>query len=249
MAAYHKENESELLDWDGSDLGWYNTDLIVARWKVRSTEYFKLNALGGTVVICILRKLKNPIPIIIEEFKKLFGLVTRGHHLITIGSTRYVMYYVPVDSSGLAIDEVPISELGSKHELRTHPSFLDMVRRVILVSDILHFSTNYESDIRVRHTSDGFVPVSYFCGDTDLHRERSRPLSHKLITWLGENYDDIIKDTYNPKDFELSLILDGYREELNRIVERYGLEYQWIVPFIIDKLAYYFTLSDSVPTE
>lgn len=231
------------LSWDGSDLGWFSADIIVKSWTHRSVRYSTLRAQNDTGIICILQKLKTPIPLIIEDCKSLFGLVTRGHHTITIGSTKYIMYRVPIDLvSGNPIDEVPISTLNRSHELRRNPEFLDMVRRTILVSNILHLSTNFETDIRIRVTDHGYVPVSYFSGETDLHRLKSRPLSLKLMAWLGEDYETVISETYNPDALELAEVLFGYRCELTKIVLRYGELFLWLIPFIIDRLAYYLIL-------
>lgn len=240
---------SNELPWDGTDLGWYNPSIIIQSWVQEGLQYNKVLISTATTncseyITCSLHLLKTPIPLILERCKSLFGLLPREHHTITIGAIRYIMYKVILDESGQPVTEPSISDLPRWHQLRHSPEFLHMVRRTILISDILHLATNYLSQIRIRETPDGYLPVSYFNGDSDLHREKSRPLSHRLMLWLGEDYETLVRETYNPEDRELGEVIDSYRTELVKIVESYGVQWLWIIPFILDRLSYYLILAE-----
>lgn len=258
---------NNLLKWDGSHLGSY-WRAITNKWKLEGIQYYEISLPVGWsteyssgVIYCIAMRMRDLFPCIVEEIKTIFGLPRCGLHRINIDYQEYIIYYVPISTSGDVIWETPLNRLDSKHQLRRNPSFRKEVQKVIAFCDILALNKTGEPAIRIRLGSNGsYVPISINEATTTL--SKASDYDYSIITktlfskWVGEetSLSNVVKDMVHyhstndqteippirgAEPNNLSVISSEIRAKVEAAIKRYDVNYIWYSNFIINRMSRY----------
>lgn len=217
--------------WDGSNLGVYSEDSLIARYKCAQDlicEYY-FPSLG---VITGMPKNSNRkcrfFPTLIEKIKNVFQLPGRGHHYIKIGNKEKILYQVQRNANEI-VYEVPLSLLPNTHKLHDDLQFRNLVQETIVVMDVLCLSTCNQSSIRVRRGNDGICyPVAYNESKEKIsegHDTFTSVISKSVFSkWFDEDRDE----NYYKTGLRLKEKISGnLLEKLNEIIREYAPNYLW----------------------
>lgn len=247
---------NNLLKWDGSHLGYY-VGSITQRWSLDGIRYLGITLplgwdqeIPSGVIYCIAIRTKDLLPCIIEGIKEVFGLQRCGIHIINLDGYQYVIYYVPITTSGTVIWETPINRLDSKHQLRKDPVFRKEVQKHIVFCDILSLGRTGETQIRIRPGNNGiFVPISM--NETMTTIVKASDYDYSIINktlftkWFGEEtcISSIVKEmvNYNKRGAtdNLAIVSADLRMKIDEVIKRYDSNYVWYSNFIIDRMSRY----------
>lgn len=244
------------LKWDGSHLGSY-IRAITHEWTLEGIRYYGITLpigwsgdLPSGIIYCIAIRAKNSFPYIVEEIKEVFGLPRCGLHGINIDRREYIIYYVPISTSGKPVWETPLSRLDSRHVLRKDQYFRREVQKIIAFCDILSLYGTGEPSIRIRPGSNNtYVPISINESTTTLLKANEYDysiLSKTLfLKWFGEEtcMSDVVKElvNYHPEwmtsERSLAVICSEIRSKVDEIIKRYDVSYLWYSNFIVDRMS------------
>lgn len=228
------------LEWDNSHLGNYDASVIISKWIIKKQEYCEIN-IDNIHIRCIISKLKDMFPFIVEDIKDLFGIPKRGLHRIKIEGHEYLLQYVPVNADGNFVVETKLCNINSSHFLRKNDIFQNNVRKLLAFDEILSLSDTNESNIVIRPVDGGFIPVGINFKSTSIVKGKVNNVISKGLhdKWFGESMtisDTVGKMIITTSDNFPSVISD-IREKIETIIAKYDSNYLWYICFIIDRLS------------
>lgn len=238
--------EYKILPWDGTHLGNFSEKCITdSTFGPGGTDKFCKINIQNINFWCILNKFKNNFHIIIDECQEIFGLHRRQFHLINIDNIKYIAYKAQMKDD-VPVWETPIKYLekdeSKKKELQKL-YFIDNMRRLILVSDVLTCTRLTTTNIRMRKIKNIYQLVNYYTGNTCLNKNSSYDYScsgKKLQKWFkNANIELEAKKIFNPENIELEMLVTSYRTKLKKCFSQHCKNYEWMINFIIDRIMRY----------
>ena len=246
-----------VFKWDGSNLGVYDKSVVKCVWekdinKGRTDEYW-LISIKNESVYCIVKKVKDSFPCIVDELKCVFGLNKLGTHLIKIKgiSTPKFFLLIRVD----LIDnnfpqEVSLKDYISKYPFMMRDEFFrNQVRKIFVFRDLLGLSSTFESSIRVKTPFKGIVyPVSFrdtshsitkggsVFSKTTLDKWFVNPDSPALDKYDTNTISSILGDSLSWNGDMVGTLLKC-RTKIQDIINRVDEGFIWISVYIIDRIS------------
>jgi hypothetical protein len=154
--------------WDGSCLGRLDDNALsmIGKSDITGVKYYRLDY-QGTSTIVTRRRATTKIPSIIDEIKGIFGVYKIGtHSCTTTNSYRYVLNYVPLDST-----RTRIIEDTNVDSYTLTPCLIEGLRRIWVFRELIGVN---RCPIMVRHTDQH---LAYLLGI----REASIDISGSLV--------------------------------------------------------------------
>lgn len=233
---------NDSLFWDGSDLGKFDRSCILeSTYGLGGTDNFFKLKLDKIVFWCILQKFREHFPLIVDECQEIFGLPKRKYHLITIEKLLYIAYKVPME------DNKPVWETPIKYIDKADLDEFDIseeMKRIIAVANILTCVRLSDINIRMRKADDGYILVNYYTGTSCLSKNTPYDyfcLSKKNNKWFkNHTIDEYVQSTFNPDGLNLIELMEYYRQKLKNCIYRVDMRYEWIIPYILDRLIRHF---------
>jgi hypothetical protein len=246
------EIKNNHLPWDGSHLGNF-PNLITHNWVYESVIYSGLTFPDGNILYCITKCTNNKLPFIIEGIKEIFNLQRCGTHGIQMERHEYILYYVPVTTTGELIWETPLNRLTPKHAIRMYKDFRAEMQKIVMFWEIMSLTSATESSVWIRNgqeNPDGerYIPMSMNLLNTTINRVRGHDCSilTKVIInkWFGEETElgDVVKDMINYYEIvgnNRSALLLTIKYQIEEIINRYDSTLIWYSYFIVDRIARY----------
>lgn len=232
------------LEWTGEYLGEFNRSIIIYKWTYVSTEIHHLR-INNESIYCIMELLKDNFPCIIEDIKNVFKLSKRGYHTLKIDGRMYIIYYVPLTSTGVVIWETPVYRLNLKDPLRSDPNFRKKMQRLLVFCDVMALYQTSESNIHVRPRNDGtFSPINYNLKTTNIIKGDNFSIITKNVyrDWFGETVlvEDVAKEFVNyTEKTNLTELCFDLRNKIEDIIRKHDKSYLWYSKFIIERLSRY----------
>lgn len=244
------------LKWDGSHLGSY-IGVITHKWVLEGIRYYGItlpvewsDTVPSGIIYCIAIRSKNLFPCIVEDIKEVFGIPRCGIHRINVDMQEYVIYYVPISTSGKPVWETPLNRLDSKHILRKDQTFKRKVQKIIAFCDILSLYGTGEPSIRIRPgVNNTYYPISMNENITTIAKASDYDYSivskTLFLKWFGEEtcIGDVVIELVNyQKDSTertLAVICSEIRNRVDEIIKKYDPTYMWYSNFIVDRMSRY----------
>jgi len=253
---------NNVLKWDGTHLGSY-VGVITQRWIGEGMTYNGITLPDGWgeedrnrggIIYCMMTMTKDTFPCIVEDIKSIFGIARRGIHRINIDNKEYLIYYVPMTVDGKIIWETPLNRIENKHPLRSNVKFRREIQKMIVMCDILALTGTGEASIRIRPgVNNEFIPISVNEKATTINKETSYDFSvitkTIFLKWFGEttSVNEIAKELLDNSvkrygmitEDNMVIITSEIRSNIEKIIEKYDVNYIWYSYFIIERISRY----------
>jgi hypothetical protein len=228
-----------MMKWDGSHLGSYE-NIIKNEWKDEGIKYYELEILDNNIV-CTGYILKNMLPCIVEDIKKIFGIYSRGFHLITINKKLYIIYKKCDDMSLKVID----------NDNRLLNDIKSKIQKVILFSDIMYLESLNKSALIIRKLENIYVSTNINTKCIKEVTNHDGTTIPKLLfnRWFDEKtpFSKYIKEmiSYNKEkceeDDRLCYNTSKLRTKIDTIINKYDKNYIWYTDIILTRVIWYIT--------
>lgn len=232
----------ESICWDGSHIGNFSPEVISEQITIRRDLFCRLSAVdsAGTVsdIWVLLTRFRDYFAAIFDECQSLFFLPKRGFHFMKIGKINYTAYQCPVNENGSPVCETPINLVENSEE-----KYYDIreLRKVILVSEVLTTNRITESHVRIRDSQGQYQLVNYYSGSSCLFKEQEYDYSTltKKMSRIFENcdYRKEAASIFNPENLPIVEVIAQYRENIRKIVLKYSRNYEWLIQFMVGRIA------------
>lgn len=235
--------------WDSDFIGVYPRSIITSTWTIGSNTYMILNFNNSTSVYCTSVEMKDNFILVIEEFKKIFGLHCLQYSTIQIDNTLYLIYKEELDEHGNYITNTLLSEIKLGHFLLTDDTFCDNVRKVFLFRHILGLSGTMEKNINIHRYYDRetgnltFIPMStkdYQIDKKIINNDKSTSIAKVLfLKWFSEkiNMRSILMSMLNiQNDAQIPEGIHYTRENISKAIMNLAPEYLWYQNIVVDRI-------------
>lgn len=238
------------LKWDGTILPYDVGVKISAVWQIDKQKYWTISLPSGYILNgqnLEAESLIYGIPIntspefncMVDMIKPIFGIASRGSHLLKIGRSICGIYQVPLSDEGNIIVENDIKTCN----IAIDSGLKDKIQRMLAFCELLVLAGANERNIRMRVTSEGLQPVLYNGTSVVLRKAGDmvfNVLAHQThMKWFGE--DTSIAGVlakmidYRAGD-NMTVAIAGIRDKLTGVISGYSRQYIWMVSFITSRL-------------
>lgn len=221
-----------MLTWDGSLL---EDVTITEEQPIQHFKVYRLHLKDQTEKHFVIAIAYNPIAMIGEKIKPLFGIPHTGCHIIKYGGKK--MIYPLFDYTVEAIEK----------NASLSASLVEMIQKLLVFRSIIGVSPNNFHNIRIRTSHSGFLyPVSY--GDKytidknkAIDRFDEKPFTSLVLEkWFssrGETPDSVFeKMIATPFDSNSTNVINSLRTSIENIIRETDEEYLYLINGMYSKM-------------
>jgi hypothetical protein len=187
-------SQSDIMKWDGSDIT--NQISNIDRFETyHGTDTYLSLKFPDKYVHCIIRSCISSVSNIIDELKPSFGLQKIGTHQLMIGSKRFILFRVYLDSEGNIITYNTLKTLIYDDD---DMLFRCQVQLIFAFRELFGIKKTYESSIRIRSGKLYSYPISFYEPNV-TYDEIELIMSDKLLNkWFYDiSLDECVKKLLN----------------------------------------------------
>ena len=145
--------------WDGTSLGTITETSIKKKFVIGKQEFWEIS-LKGYSTICMVRKIKDATPCIVDEIKTLFGLCKNGSHHVKYGNFIYMIIRCRITQGNTVALEQTLDTF-SLDTVKDTSGLVHSIRAIYIFRNILKLGKTNDGNILIRVTKDGVYPISY----------------------------------------------------------------------------------------
>lgn len=229
-----------MFTWDGSEVTDLIKKAIIEEGVYEKSIYWRLTFIneGNKSEVCMLRRIYNVIPCLIDEIKPIFNLEKIGTHWIRHDNKKFLLLRVKLDKEeiihDLTLNLLPFDE---KYENLNYE-----IRKIFAFRDMLGMSRNTEKSIILRKINfvnyNYILPISFYDANMEPSTAKTRISQIILEKWFNDiSVDEIIKKMLKVKYLdEITEVLYTLRKKLENVVQRCDSNHIIFVDEIIAKI-------------
>lgn len=225
-----------MLTWDGTRLHKEPVPIAVGHFDRKT--YWKLDSR----TYCIVRKMKNITPCIVDEIKGIFGIQKTGTRWFMRNDDVYILFKCVFDTKNDRILlDIPVSEIDDKSLNSFFPgrTLKDNIRRLIVFRELMSIEKTRMKDILLRVKENGARLISDEEGKVKFG-DCINTSTDIITQWFGGDETFLLKvlcSILPEKKLSLERRLYSLRVKLEEVINRIDKNSVWLVSSIIGRIA------------
>lgn len=222
------------VNWNGSFLGVIQEEDVIIRITEGSTKYIQFRY-NKKIYTARIKKLLSSAPVLIDEYKSIFGLPKIGTHRIQIGNKYHILFRVKMTSTGdiqeeYGLDKCPIDRYTSL--------FHQQIQNIYAFREIVGVTSSFDSSIKIRTMGIGYFPYSYKEPNFTATFQSSVISNTILERWFQDiSMQEAIRKLLNIEAYEsLPDVIHMLRSKLENVTMRVDPDYVWVVDSICQRI-------------
>lgn len=241
----------QTLKWDGSYIGEFKGDIIIAQYTYKNYKFFvlKIKLVNETIIPSRYVLVKNKFPNIVDEIKPIFNIQKTGSHSLKIDSQLYVIYKSKYkienkDTYKFFIDK-SLNRFDKKDPIRMRHSI--EIKKIIVFRELLALRFNIEPSILLNIKTGLLTSINEI--ETNANNDscsRSIITRGVALEWFIENdipfFVKCMTGNLSISDADcedINITTSRLKNKLEEIIERVDKDYIWFSSYVVNRCANY----------
>ena len=230
-----------MLKWDGTYLGSYDKNIIKNKWVDNGNKYYEF-VFDSETILCVGNIIKDMIPCIVEDAKKIFGIYNRKFHTINIVNKKYIIYKIEPDAVDTSIKNMDDND-------RILNDIKLKIQKVILFSDIMYLETINKSTIIIRKIGNMYMPTNTNTKKMEIVTDHDGTTMTPSIfkRWFDEKQSmgKMVKQMigYDKEkcddEYRTCTVIGNLRNKIENVIKKHDSQYIWYSDIIIGRVNWY----------